>query len=132
MNTRGEMLAVYFLPAIVAVIRLFVTIIFIVFISFALPLWFIQFIPLAVIGCSLFRMYRLYVDGIPMISLLVPTFVHGILCAAFFGEVPFIPLGVFLLVDGLFLFAKGFKPTQIPFQIEGQEEEDDFSDVVDI
>lgn len=131
MNTKTEMLAVYLLPAIVGFIRLVVTVMLIAVGAQVIPLRWIQILPLIVVGCSLFRMYRLYVDGIPVISMLVPSIIHGILCAVFFKRVPWVQLGILVGIDVLFLFAKGFKPTQIPFQIEGQEEEDDFTDIVD-
>lgn len=124
------MLAIYYLPATAAVFRLIVTLMMLIFASDGFHFKVIQLVSLCIIAASCFRQYRLFVDGIPVISLTVPTILQCVLSAAFFGEVPLFQVVFIALFDLIFLFTKGYKPTQIPFQIDEPEEEN-FGDLVD-
>lgn len=130
MNRAKEMIAVYMLPAITAIFRLIITLMMFVLASDGFTLKYFQVIPLFIIAASCFRQYRLYMDGVPVISLLTPTIVQCILSAAFFKTVPVLQLAFIVLSDLCFLVAKAYKPTQVPFAIEGAEEEPDFDDII--
>lgn len=130
MNRAKEMIAVYMLPAVAAIFRLIITLMMFALASDGFTLKYFQVIPLLVIAASCFRQYRLYRDGVPVISLLTPTIVQCILSAAFFKMVPVLQLVFIVLSDLCFLVAKAYKPTQVPFAIEGAEEEPDFDDII--
>lgn len=130
MNRARDMLAVYLLPAVAAVFRLIITLLMFFLASDGFTLKYFQIIPLFVIAASCFRQYRLYHDGVPVISLLTPTIIQCILSAAFFKTVPLLQLVFIVLSDLCFLVTKAYKPTQVPFAIEGAEEEPDFNDIV--
>lgn len=114
MTKRQQMLLLYFLPLVFALFR--IILVFILF--YAVPnmhFKFLQFFTLIGVFVSCFAQYRLYIDGIPVVSVLVPTIVQSILSAIFYGEVLLLPTIVIFLFDIFFLFLKGVKQTVIPF-----------------
>lgn len=130
MNRRTEILMVYMIPVVFGVMRLVITLILLFSSGKDFPLRYIQIIPLLVVAASCFRLYRLYIDATPIITLLAPTIVQTILCAMFFGSIPVLHIVIIFAVDALFIVAKLCKQMYIPFQIDGIQTED-FSDIID-
>lgn len=132
MKKKSILLTLYYTPMGIAIIRIIMTIVVL-----TLPwqenefrLKFIQIIPIVVLLSSCFRMYRLYVDAVPVVSLLLPTLLQFIISFILYKTVPIRQLIFLLIMDIFFLIAKVYKSGEIPFTMDG-EEEDDFSDIID-
>ena len=128
LSKQRRMRFVYFLPATFAVIRILLTVWFLVYNPLGLPLRFIQLILMGVYAGSLFSFYRLYRDGVPVLSLIAPTLVHAILIFIFKKEIVIVPFAVLFVVDIAFLASKGVKANLYPFDIEGDSDDEDFFD----
>lgn len=131
MKSRIFRLKVFFYaPVVIALLRCLVTFIIFVMNPQNMSLRFLQIIPVGVLLFSLFTYLKLYSDGDPVISLLLPTILHFIVILVFKRSVEIIPFLVPLFFDGAYLVVKGIKASLYPFEIEGEEEEeDDFQDL---
>lgn len=122
MKSRVRLLqAAFYIPAAMGVLRLLVTAIILVVNPQGLRLSVIQLIPAGVIAVNLFFYLKMYTDGIPIITLIVPNLVHFLIVLVFTGEIDIIPFIAPVLSDILFLVAKGLKASMFPFEIEGKE-----------
>lgn len=124
MLTREKKLyLVFFLPGLLGLIRVLSTVWYLVKNPLGMPIGFIQLVPMGAVIVVLFAYFKLYSDGIPIISLIAPSILHFILILVFYKKVvimPFIPL---LIIDVIFLAAKGIKAEMFPFDIESDEDE---------
>ena len=125
---RRKMLFCYYLPGILAAIRLILTFVDLVWNPFGLTWRFFQLILMASYAFHLFSYFILYTDGIPIITIIAPDIVHGILVFIFTRRIPLVSLGMLLGLDILFLFSKSIKAYYFPFDIDSDEEEDLFED----
>lgn len=112
------------MPGIIGSIRIVITLWFMTSNPMKMELVYFQLIPLIVCTATMFTFYKLYSDGVPVISLIVPTLVHGVVIFIFKRAINIAPLLVLLFIDILFLFAKGVKANRFPFSIEGEDEND--------
>lgn len=125
LSKQRRMRFVYYLPAFFAILRVLVTLWFLVSNPMNLPLRFIQLFHIGVYIVSNFNYYKLYNDGVPVLSLIAPTLVHAILIFIFRKLViikPFLVLGA---LDIVFLVCKSVKANLYPFYVEGEFDEDD-------
>lgn len=129
LNKRRFLYAIYWLPIGLAMLRVVVTMWFLIQNPLGLPLRFLQVIPMLSILIALFMYRKLFSDGVPVITVIAPTLLHAVLIYVFQKKIVLIPFIVLVLLDGIFLVAKGVKANMFPFDIEGEEEEDDFSDM---
>lgn len=132
MSARTRKLWVaFYTPMVVIGIRILLTLIVLIWNPWHLSLPVLQLIPVIVLLVTLFMYTQFFTDGVPVVSLLVPSILHFLVILAFRRRVeimPFIPL---LVTDIMVLVVKGIKASYFPFEIEG-DEEDDFSDLENI
>lgn len=122
MKSRVKFLkAVFYAPAFVALLRILLTLFVIIWNPMNMPLRFIQIFPMCVLICSVFVYMKLYSDGDPVISLMVPTIAHILIIFAFQRELVIIPFVPILLLDAIYLVLKGIKASAFPFEVEGEE-----------
>lgn len=122
MKSRVRLLqTAFYIPVIMGVLRLIITAIILVLNPQNLRLPFFQLIPAAVIVVTLFFYLKMYTDGIPIITLIVPDIVHFLIVLVFTGKVDIIPFVAPVASDILFLVVKGLKASMFPFEIEGKE-----------
>lgn len=117
----------FWAPLVVALFRVLITIVILVWNPQEMSLRFMQIIPLLVLVVFSFMYFKLYHDGDPVISLLLPTILHFILILIFKRQVEIIPFIAPLTVDIVYLVVKGIKGTMFPFEFEG----DDIVDALD-
>ena len=120
------MLLSYYLPGVFSIIRVGITIWFLVSNPMNLPLRFIQVIIIGVYVVFNFTYFKLYSDGVPVISLIAPTLVHAILIFVFQRVVIIAPFVVLLLLDIAYLVVKSVKANLFPFDIDGMDDGDEF------
>jgi len=124
-NMRRKLLFAYYAPIGVGVLRIVTTIAVFIWNPQALPLRFIQIIPLLVLLVSLFSYMKLFTDNDPIVSLLLPTIAHFLVIFGFRRQVVLIPFIPLVVLDVVYLFVKGLKSTMYPFEIEGEEDYED-------
>lgn len=125
------MLSTYYAPGIIALIRITVTMWFFVKDPLGMPLRFLQIVPLIAICVTLFMHFKLYQDGVPVITVIAPTLVHAVLMYVFERKLVFIPFLLLLGLDIVFLSLKGAKASLFPFDID-DDTEDDLAGIEDI
>lgn len=118
----------FYAPVVIASLRIFLSIIILISNPFNMSLRAIQLIPTVVLVVSVFMYLKLYTDGDPVISLLLPTIVQFAVIFLFKRKIEILPLFIPLSLDCAFLIMKGIKAALYPFEIEGEEAEDDFQD----
>lgn len=131
MQKQKWMLGAYYAPGIIGLLRILLTIYYFIKNPLGMPLRYFQLIPCIAIGVALFSYYKLFTDGVPIITVIAPTMVHQVLIYIFskrFVILPFIPI---VLLDIIFLSVKGLKASMFPFDIDGDEDDMDrlFSDL---
>lgn len=133
MSTKQKlMLFSYYLPGVFALIRVCVTIWFLVSNPLNLPLRFIQVFAIVVYAVFSFTYFKLYSDGVPVISLIAPSLVHAVVIFAFQRVVVVAPFVVLLLLDIAYLIVKSVKANLFPFDIDGDDEDEfDISEFTD-
>ena len=130
MNSRVKFLkTIFILPAIVAALRLLLTAIVFIFNPTDMSLRFIQSFPVIVLLVSLFTYLKLYSDSAPVITLLLPSIAHIIIIFIFTRHLEILPFIPVIILDIFYIIIKGIKATAFPFEIEGEEDEDEFSDL---
>lgn len=129
---RRWMLLSYYLPGALSILRVLVTLWFLIYNPLMLPLRFIQIVELIVYGVYNFTYFKLYSDGVPVISVLAPNLLHGVIVFIFKKTIPIIPLGFLIAFDSLYLVAKSVKANLYPFDIDGEEEEEFWEDEVEM
>lgn len=117
------MLFVYHLPGLFACGRVILTFWFLFANPFNLPLRHMQLIVLVVYAVVCFSYYKLYSDGVPVISLITPTLLHAVIVFVFMRVIAVVPFLVLLVFDAVFLVAKSVKASLYPFDIEGDEDD---------
>lgn len=117
----------FWAPLVVALFRVVITLIILIWNPQAMSFRFIQLIPLAVILGTSFFYFKLYSDGDPVISLALPTIIHFVLILVFKRTLEVIPFVVPVILDILYLVVKGIKGSMYPFEFEG----DDVADALD-
>lgn len=114
---------IFYAPGVVAAIRLAVTLLVFIANPAKMPLRFLQVIPLCILGVSVFTYFKLYSDGDPVISLMVPTIMHILLIFAFKRQLVIIPFALLIILDICYLVVKGIKGSMYPFEVEGDEDD---------
>lgn len=125
LSKKRKMLLVYYLPLVLTVIRVIITFWFFVENPLQLGLRFIQGVPLLVYLFFTFTYYKLYHDGVPVITIVVPTILHGIVVFVFQRQLALVPLGVLFALDVLFLILRSIKSNLYPFDIDNDDEDED-------
>lgn len=132
LTKRRKMLAVYWLPGIIGGIRLLLTALVLVWNPQGMPLRFFQIIPVVALVVALFSYFKLYSDGVPVITLLAPTILHIILVYLFRRAIVIIPFIAVFAIDIVFLVCKSVKVSLYPFDIEGKSPDDELNAVTDL
>lgn len=128
MSSKTALLrTMFWAPLVIALFRILITIVILVWNPQDMSLRFIQIIPMLVLLIFSFMYFKLYHDGDPVISLLLPTILHFILILIFKRKVELIPFIAPFAIDILYLVVKGVKGTMFPFEFEG----DDVADALD-
>ena len=121
---------IFYAPGVIAAIRLAVTLLVFIANPARMPLRFLQVIPLCILGVSVFTYFKLYSDGDPVISLMVPTIMHILIIFVFKKQFVIVPFALLLVLDVGYLVVKGLKASMYPFEIEGDEDgTDNFDDL---
>lgn len=123
MNTK-LLYASYYLPGLVGIFRIIITLWFLFFNPYDMQLIAFQIVPAVFLVYHVFAHFRLYRDSVPVISILAPTFTQGLLAIIFQRRLNIIPFLILLVIDAGFLVLKGMKASFFPFVVEGEEEED--------
>lgn len=122
--------SMYYMPAVVGSLRCVITLVILIWNPQHMSFRLLQVFPLLVLLFTLFSYMKLYSDGDPVVSLLLPTIVQFLAILLFKRTLEIVPFIVPLLLDVIFLVVKGIKAEAFPFEIEGDEEnEDDFHDL---
>lgn len=129
---RRKMLAVYWLPGIIGGTRLLLTALVLVWNPQGMPLRFFQIFPVVALVVALFSYFKLYSDGVPVITLLAPTILHIILVYLFRRAIVIIPFIAVFAIDIVFLVCKSVKASLYPFDIEGESPDDELNAVTDL
>lgn len=125
------MLGSYYLPGVVVLIRVIFTVWVLVGNPMGLRFPYVQLIPLGVMLGSCFGHFKLYRDAVPVVSLLVPTLLHGVIIFVFLREIMILPFLPVFVPDILYLVVKAVKANLFPFYMEG-EDDDELRDIEDI
>ena len=127
-SKKRKMLFCYYLPGIIGLIRIITTLVFFIWNPVGLALRYFQILLLISYAVHLFCYFKLYDDGIPIITIIAPSIIHGVIIFIFVKQIPLLSLGILLGMDIVFLITKSIKASYFPFDIEGDEEEDLFED----
>lgn len=122
-SKRNLLKFIFLLPGLIGGVRVGVTIWFMISNVMEMSLRFIQIIPMLSIMVTLFMYYKLFSDGVPIVTVLAPTILHVILIYLFRKEVEIIPFIPLIILDICYLGVKTLKGTMYPFDIDGDEEE---------
>lgn len=122
LTKKKLMYAAYYAPGVAAVLRILVTIWFLTSNPLGMPLRFLQLIPIIVLLIFSFTYFKLYSDGVPVISLIAPTLVHFVLVYVFERIIAVLPFAVLLLLDIFYLIAKSLKAAMFPFDFDEDED----------
>lgn len=129
MNKRKKMMIVYHLPGVIGIIRVLLTLYVFIFNGFGMPLRFFQLIPLIALAVALFMYYKMYSDGVPVITLITPTLLHAVVTYIFRRVLVIIPFLSVLVIDIAFIVCKSLKANLYPFDIEGADISDELMSV---
>lgn len=130
MSTKKRiLLSSYYLPGIVVLIRIFFTAWTFYSNPLGLRLLFIQVVPLCVLLGSCFGHFKLYRDGVPVISLMTPNILHFILIIVFYKKVMIVPFLPIVIPDILYLVVKSVKANLFPFYVEGEDDDIDYEEL---
>ena len=121
---RKIMLASYYAPGVVAGLRAIFTIWFLFWNPFNMELVIFQIVPLLVLIAFTFLYFKMYRDSVPIVSLLLPTLLQGVLIFIFKRTITLFPFVVVLTLDASYLACKGLKATFFPFVLDGQDVKD--------
>lgn len=121
---RKILLGSYYLPGVVVIIRVVFTLWVLISNPMGLRLPYFQLIPLGVMLCSCFGHFKLYRDSVPIISLVVPTLLQGVLIFVFFRQVMVVEFLPVFIPDILYLIVKAVKANLFPFYMEGEEDDE--------
>lgn len=132
MTKRKEMLTFYYIVGFAIVLALCVRIIFIIFNPLGLWLRWFQIIPCLLYAAYAFMYFKLYMDTVPIISLLTTTLVHGVISYVFTKTVAWKALLVLVCVDVLYIGMCACKAAWFPFVTDKDDEEEDlFDDLIE-
>lgn len=127
MGTKQRiMLFCYYLPGVVTAIRVAVTLWFLITNPMGLPLRFIQLVVIGAYIAFTFTYFKLYSDGVPVISIVTPSLVHAVIIYVFKREIVIAPFVALLLLDIAYLVTKSVKASLFPFDIDGNDKGDEF------
>lgn len=130
MLTKKKLMYVtYYAPGVITAVRVFVTLWFLVSNPLGMPLRFLQLIPVGVLLAFCFTYFKLYSDGVPVISLIAPTLVHFVLVYVFERVIVVLPFAVLLLLDILYLIVKSVKANMFPFDFDNDDDPEGLDDV---
>lgn len=121
---RRIMKGIYWAPGIIGLARIVVTFWFLIRNPLGMPLRFIQLIPMIAVIVAVFMHFKLYQDGVPVITVIAPTLIHAVVVYIFQRKIVPIPFLVILAIDIAFLSVKGVKANMFPFYIEGDDDDD--------
>lgn len=125
MNTKAKVMKTcYYMPGVFAAFRVAITLWFLISNPMDLPLRFMELIPLTFYIVYSFTYFRLYSDGVPVISIVAPVLLHAALIFAFKRVLVIAPFSVLLLLDVAYLIVKSVKANLYPFDIEGDDDDD--------
>lgn len=128
-SKRKKMLAIWILPGVMAIIRVTVTMVYLIWNPLAMPLRFFQLINIGVYIGTSFSYYKLYRDGVPVISVITPLLLHGILVFLFKRVIAWQSIVPLFVLDVLFLITKGIKSSLFPYDIEGEDDDEEMFDM---
>lgn len=114
---------IFYMPTVAVALRAAFTIW--VFVANPQQMFFryIQLVPLCVLIAYTFMYHKLFDDGVPVITLLVPTILHFLFVLLFKEVVQIVPFIAPLVLDCIYLAVKSVKASSFPFIIEGDEED---------
>lgn len=130
MSKEQVMRVFYYMPGVAALMRIGFTVWFIGWQPIPMPLPYVQVATIVVYLVLQFSYFRLYRDSVPVISVLVPTILHFVLILVFTRRVVLAPFFLLLVLDILFLSARGIKASMYPFYIEEDDEEELLEDIM--
>lgn len=113
---------IFYAPVVIAGFRAFLTILILGFNPQGMPVRYLQIIPMITLACSCFAYMKLFSDGDPVVSLILPTLVHMLIAYLVKGKLVIVPFLIPLIFDAAYLVVKGYKASAYPFEIEGNEE----------
>lgn len=131
MKSRIKLLkTMFYLPVAIAAVRCLLTLVILVGNPQNMSFRFFQIFPLGILLFSMFTYMKLYSDGDPVITLMLPTIIQFLAIFIFKRKLEIVPFILPLMLDIIFLVVKGIKATSFPFEIEGEDSlEDDFQDL---
>ena len=122
MSTAKKMMLVFRLPMVAGAVRLLLTVIYLAYNPMQLPFRFIQIIPMVVLIINLFAYRKLFSDGDPVITLLLPTIIHFVLVVLLTKTVVIVPFVPLFAIDLVYLVVKGVKASRFPFVMEEEHD----------
>lgn len=124
-DKRKLMLLSYYSPGVLSLIRVVVTL-WLLFSTMVFPLRYIQFANIIVYLVFNFMYFKLYIDSVPVISIVLPTLLHITLMVVFIRRIVILPFFILLLLDILFLISRGIKGNLFPFDFDSDDSEDEW------
>lgn len=117
----------FYAPLIAGAFRVLVTVVILIWNPQNMSFRFFQVLPMLVVLVYSFMYFKLYNDGDPVITLMLPTIVHFLAILLFKRQLEIIPFIIPVLFDIVYLTVKGVKGSMFPFEFEGDDELDDLS-----
>lgn len=124
-DKRKLMLLSYYATGMLSLIRVLVTL-WLLFYPVIFPLRYIQFVNIVIYLVFNFMYFKLYIDSVPVISIVLPTLLHITLMVVFNGRIVILPFAILLLLDILFLISRGVKSNLFPFDFDSDASEDEW------
>lgn len=125
MAKKRILFAGFLAPGVIALIRLVVTLYICIWRPSFLPLHWFQLIPLLAIGVHCFMYFKLFRDGVPVISVLLPTMLHFVIVLFVVHIMAIAPFVLLMAIDILFLIACGIKSSMFPYSIDEDDEDEE-------
>lgn len=127
---RMKLLMAYYAPMVLSWLRITLTVVEFIWRPFMLPFCWFQIVPIISYLVDLVCYRILYMDRVPVVLLSLSSVFHFVMVVVFLKRIPVYEFIPFVVMDVAFLVVAGVKATLFPFEVEGEEgdeeiEEDD-------
>ena len=122
------MLLVFKSVGFVGVVNMIIRFLIIIINPMSVPLITVQLITVVAYLVHLVTYFKFYKDSVPILTIMVPTLLHGVLSLLFTKTVPWFTLLGFLILDCFYIAIVAYKASYYPFVYDG---DDDMMDIED-
>lgn len=125
------MLLVFKSVGFVGMVNVIIRFLIIVINPMQVPLIMIQLITELAYLVHLVTYFKFYKDSIPILTIIVPTLLHGVFSFLFKKTVPWVTLLGFLVLDCFYIVLVAYKASYYPFVYDGDDNMLDIEDESD-